>query len=206
MGLDMYLKARRVYSLDDAQGVLTAAKTSVDELRELYSPDEGRYHGYLYIGGWNHSRPEEIQKYNDVLIATQLPTTDASPSFGVSLNDQDEVEVSSTAIYWRKTNAIHAWFVRECQAGVDNCESYPVSPEQLAMLCLTCEEALAAYEAGDLDTVRALLNPQSGFFFGSTEIDEWWEKDIKRTIREIKELVEHISTTNDVELAYQSSW
>lgn len=31
--------------------------------------------------------------------------------------------------YWRKANAIHAWFVKNVQGGVDNCQSHEVSKE-----------------------------------------------------------------------------
>ena len=33
---------------------------------------------------------------------------------------------SEASIYWRKANAIHGWFVKNAQQGIDDCRTYSV--------------------------------------------------------------------------------
>lgn len=42
--------------------------------------------------------------------------------------------------YWRKANAIHQWFVDNCQDGVDECQEAYVSEEKLKDLLDTCKK------------------------------------------------------------------
>ena len=45
-------------------------------------------------------------------------------------------EISREAMYWRKANAIHNWFVINVQGGEDNCKEYYVSRAQLQELLI----------------------------------------------------------------------
>jgi hypothetical protein len=62
-----------------------------------------------------------------------------------------------------------------------------------------CEEVLA-----DPSKADDLLPPSEGFFFGSSEIDDWYWDDIKETIGTIKRMLEN--TPDDWEFYYASSW
>ncbi len=98
--------------------------------------------------------------------------------------------------YWRKANQIHPWFVRNVQGGVDECEQFPVSREQLETLRQTCMEVL--------DTKNyKLLEPQEGFFFGSTDIDEYYWEDLRDTINQLDKVLEMPAAYT---FFYQSSW
>jgi len=44
--------------------------------------------------------------------------------------------------YWRKANAVHGWFVRECGNNVDECQEIPVSKIKLLELQAQCLIAL----------------------------------------------------------------
>jgi hypothetical protein len=46
-------------------------------------------------------------------------------------------------MYWRKANAIHGWFVRECASGVDECQPIFVPRHKLRELRNDCVQALA---------------------------------------------------------------
>lgn len=48
-----------------------------------------------------------------------------------------------------------------------------------------------------------LLPPQSGFFFGSTDIDEWYLKDIEETIETLSKV---LSTKEKGERFYYHAW
>jgi len=45
--------------------------------------------------------------------------------------------------YWRKANAIHAWFVKNVQNGIDECQEANVTREQLTELKSLCERVIA---------------------------------------------------------------
>jgi hypothetical protein len=108
-------------------------------------------------------------------------------------------EVTIEAMYWRKANAIHKWFVDKVQEGVDDCSEFEVSLEQLEELLAVIDEVLENPErAGEL------LPPQEGFFFGGTDLDEWYWQDLKRTQSELQELFTRDWRSWD--FYYRASW
>ena len=52
----------------------------------------------------------------------------------IPINAKHINEIVEDIYYWRKSNAIHKWFVDNCQGGVDDCREYMVSVEQLKNL------------------------------------------------------------------------
>ena len=106
-------------------------------------------------------------------------------------------EVIVEAMYWRKSNAIHKWFVDNVQDGEDDCGDYHVSREQLEDLRQLILEALANKDASKLP-------PQSGFFFGSTDINEWYWDDLRRTAEGLERVLTDYPPSWDFE--YHSSW
>lgn len=98
-----------------------------------------------------------------------------SPHLDVRRKDGG-VDVAVTCIYWRKVNAVHAWFVDNCQGGVDECqESDPVDIEQLAYLRHLAQQSVDAVRAGE----EPPLNPRAWFFFGSYDLDEWYVRGME---------------------------
>jgi hypothetical protein len=106
-------------------------------------------------------------------------------------------EIIERVAYWRKANHIHAWFVKNCQKGVDDCRETYVPQEKLKDLLDVCEKIKK-----DEKLAGELLPPQEGFFFGTTQIDEWYMADIDYTIKELKKAIED----KDCEFYYRSSW
>jgi len=104
------------------------------------------------------------------------------------------------AIYWRKANAIHKWFVDNVQEGKDDCGRYYVSKENLIELRDLCKRVLQ-----DKDNAQTLLPPETGFFFGGTEIDQYYFDDINHTIESIEKLLA-MSFIDDLSFEYHSSW
>jgi len=99
--------------------------------------------------------------------------------------------------YWRKANQIHNWFVKNVQKGVDDCGKYYVSEENLLTLRETCKQVLI-----NKKLASKLLPPQSGFFFGGTDYDEYYFKDLKETIKIIDECLNNLNGKH----YYRSSW
>ncbi len=114
-----------------------------------------------------------------------------------------EVEqVCFEAIYWRKANGIHRWFVQNVQEGVDDCKEYYVSTEELETLKGLCQQVL-----DDNSKAHDLLPPLSGFFFGGTDVDEWYLEQLQFTVHRLNVLLDlpRIKEHN-INFYYSSSW
>jgi hypothetical protein len=98
--------------------------------------------------------------------------------------------------YWRKANAIHLWFVTVVQNGTDDCGEYIVTKENLLALQALCKKALAGS--------HEVLPTTSGFFFGSTDYDEWYIQDLEHALKIIDRAMLFIKDHGEV--YYQSSW
>lgn len=101
--------------------------------------------------------------------------------------------------YWRKANAIHDWFVQNCQDGNDDCRESYVSIEQLEELRKICQMVLDNHALAS-----EYLPTTSGFFFGSTEYDEWYFQDLQSTVEIIDNALSKIG--DEWTFTYQSSW
>lgn len=111
---------------------------------------------------------------------------------------QSGVYIERNAIYWRKANAIHRWFVEEVQNGVDDCGDYNVSADQLKVLLLKCEKVLK-----DKNSAPSILPTQDGFFFGDTNYNDSYFEVIEYTVKKLKEL--DLDNSKD-DYTYHSSW
>lgn len=110
------------------------------------------------------------------------------------------VDVVEEVMYWRKANQIHKWFVDNIQNGVDDCGTYTVSLEKLQELVDLCKQVLENPEKAS-----ELLPTQSGFFFGGIEYDEYYFKDLEKTIKGLEEIMPTIDGFNN-SFEYSSSW
>lgn len=145
----------------------------------------------LYINNNSYSNP----KFVDLAELFELNPKDLDGS----------VTVKFTVGYWRKANAIHNWFVRNVQNGKDECQPHHVSREKLAELRSTCLNALAAYNGGNEDLAAEILPPMSGFFFGSTDLNECYAIDLRNTIAIVDRCLNN-DRFKDFQFSYRSCW
>lgn len=101
--------------------------------------------------------------------------------------------------YWRKANAIHNFFVEVVQNGEDECREHPVSVSDLSALMDACKDAL-----DNPEDAESILPTTSGFFFGSTEYDDYYFDDLRRTIKVVEDALAFAREGGEV--FYQSSW
>ncbi len=143
-----------------------------------------------YVGGWNHESDAEKALYASLLgqLGLQPGINPGAPSLTASVN----------VGYWRKANQIHGWFVANAQNGVDECQEAPVEREQLVELRDLCKRAI--------EDKQPLIEPKSGFFFGSTDIDDWYWKDLELTVRQLDAVLGNPVFDKYWTFAYQSSW
>lgn len=108
--------------------------------------------------------------------------------------DVDAVDLG----YWRKANAIHAYFTRDLE-GDDNMRNIPVKKKDLMDLKERCIKILS----GGPDVAKELLPTASGFFWGPTEYGEWYLKDIQDTLDIVSEVLDDWKRTDRV---YYFAW
>ena len=178
-----------------------------------------------YVQNWDHMGPKE-----------RHTITITGPK-AKSIKPERITEIVEQVGYWRKANAIHAWFVKNVQGGEDDCRPYPVSLRQLQELLEVCRRVLAGSKlakgkvengykilkgAGDGRIVKKpileegefiedpalaieLLPAQSGFFFGGTDYDQWYIRDLRDTVEILEEFLRENGVENG-ELYYEASW
>ena len=184
MGLDMYVNIRH----KNTQSKLDAyeaweQKYSYEEFQRLTEEQKEEY---------RNSEPE----YDDEMYGKEL-------------------------MYWRKANQIHNWFVQNCQNGVDDCERYVITVADLKKLKELCEKILTMTEVKQelrptypngwfsepvhvMQDVRLLteegikfasehLPSRSGFFFGSTDYDDWYVLELKNTVEQINDTLDTLN-------------
>ena len=102
---------------------------------------------------------------------------------------------------WRKANQIHKWFVDNVQDGVDDCKRYYVHADQLIRLEELCQIVLKGKNKSKrIILAKEVLPTKEGFFFGTTEYDEYYFEDLKNTIKQLKDI------DPNADYYYQSSW
>lgn len=101
--------------------------------------------------------------------------------------------------YWRKSNAIHKWFV-DLADGEDKCQKIYVSLERIKDLRNIVNRVLNTPELA-----KDLLPVCEGFLFGSTDYDEWYFEDLKYT-KDLLDRVIVLAEKYDYDIVYQASW
>ena len=121
------------------------------------------------------------------------------------------ISLEYPAGYWRKANAIHNWFVQNVQDDRDECQKSYVSAEQLRELRDACEQVL--WTQGDSrvgvqeKAEEVGLAPKAGFFFGSTDYDEYYLEDLRYTVKLINRMeAAGVFDNAWVDIYYQASW
>ena len=108
--------------------------------------------------------------------------------------------------YWRKANAIHNFFVNNVM-DEDDCLPHYVSKEQLQQLLDLCNKVKDFDPNVDNEeSLEDLLPTTSGFFFGSTEYDEYYLEDIKSTIPMLESVLKELEDDSNASIYYQASW
>jgi hypothetical protein len=132
--------------------------------------------------------------------------------------------------YWRKANAIHNWFIQECADGDEGATRVYVPKEKLKELYNLCDLVLKGsitedgrlhagtrytgdkveevYEDGKVivnkELAESLLPTTDGFFFGSTDYNEWYLQDLKDTMEILAPIL--ALEDDEGEYYYIASW
>ena len=148
-----------------------------------------------YVKNWDHTKPGMRHKV----------TVKRGGIIRRDIKPERICTVVEDVGYWRKANHIHAWFVDNCQNGVDECQRTWVPDEKLRELLDLCTRV-----RDDHSLAEELLPSRGGFFFGSTEYDDGYFQDIELTIKILKDLFgddeKGASTMGVADIYYHSSW
>lgn len=153
-------------------------------------------YGREFVSGYDASGEEEGERFSKVI---DLAGFDRDLVDGGS----PHAEVSVCIGYWRKANAIHAWFVDQCGGGRDECQEVYVSLDSLTELRNLCADLLATEDA---ERAVEELSPRPGFFFGSTDIDEWYWEDLRHTVKVLDKAINLRASGKTCSFYYQASW
>lgn len=112
---------------------------------------------------------------------------------------KDEQE-SKEVCYWRKANAIHAWFVDNVQGGNDDNDYYIVTRE-------TLRELLCVLKSVQEDNSIApdKLPTRGGFFFGNIDYGEYYFDMINDNIKKLQSILQD-ATLKNATFCYHASW
>jgi hypothetical protein len=151
-----------------------------------------------YVSGtdWFKNDKGDIQSKTSEAFSEMLKSAGLTPDD--LQTDYPSAQLTIQVGYWRKVNAVHQWFVDNCGAGVDECRPYDVSRDDLTSLLRTVNEVLETRD-------HSQLPPQSGFFFGSTEIDEYYWSDLEGTRKMLTAILDNPKFA-EVGFEYQASW
>lgn len=146
-----------------------------------------------YVSGWENTffseKPGMTELYAAIADYFEVDRCDGSPHMYVDI----------CVAYWRKANAIHKWFC-DLDGGRDECQSIYVTMDNLLELRDICQRVLS-----DPSLAEELLPSQAGFFFGSTDYDDWYITDIKLTIDQIDKILKPIKS-DYADFTYRASW
>lgn len=147
-----------------------------------------------YVKNWDHQPVEDRHT-----ITVGGPMADY-------IDTSKVCEIVEDVAYWRKANAIHQWFVDNCQDGIDDCRDAYVDMAQLEELYLLCKTLLTSR---DLEEAQSFLPPQAGFFFGPTDDPEWYWYWLEETVEQLDSIITSARPEDDllrVSYYYRSSW
>lgn len=154
---------------------------------------------YISKADWN--KAEENEAY-DAISEAVVPAS--VRSLARDTMDFQSMEVSIKVAQWRKANQVHNWFVENVQDNEDDCKEYYVDREQLQELLDICKSVLTDR---DLHTSEDILPTTAGFFYGSTDYDEWYYKDVEYTAMVLEKLLTDPYLSNSHwSFYYNSSW
>lgn len=169
-----------------------------------------------YVKNWQHNGPERQHEI----------TIKKGGEVRKDIKPERISYIIEEVAYWRKFNALHGWFVNECADGVDECQAIYVTNEKMKELLETLKKVselinkstkttkvLQDWHGKDYevsvydceDEVKDIFSPTAGFFFGGTEIDDYYKSDVEETIKTIEDLLSE-DEEGYADFEYQASW
>ena len=151
------------------------------------------------LENWNNARPESTKVTNEQF--SKLSAEERTKVMA-ELNDWNKVRPDSRKFgekeigYFRKVNFLLPFFGYS-----DNCKDLEIPLEDIETLLWFCRKILK-HKSKKL--AEQYLPTTSGFFFGSTEYDDWYYNDVKDCLKQMKGLLKGLK--DDEQLYVVMSW
>ena len=112
---------------------------------------------------------------------------------------------SNELTYFRKVNFLVSYFLGKDYTYYDNCRPLVIHKDQCEDLIQRCKTVL---EKKDKNVSLTLLPPIEGFFFGSTDIDEHYYKNVEKVKTQFEDLVlpEFDKLKDDEDIEFSCWW
>ena len=146
-----------------------------------------------YVKKWGHTPEENVYKVS------------VDRERGHAIKSERVTFIEEELMYWRKANHIHKFFIEKCGGGDDNCREMYVSEEIILELIENLRKIVEANVAIGFDVAKETLPTTTGFFFGSTNYDNYYFEECERTLEELQRLVDE-DLFEGGDLYYQASW
>ena len=92
----------------------------------------------------------------------------------------------SEVAYFRKVNFLLPYFNYE-----ENCSEVVIDKYEVEELIVDCKRVLAAKDTDEAESVaNEFLPTEEGFFFGNTDYDEWYFKDVQEVMDKFTEILD----------------
>lgn len=115
------------------------------------------------------------------------------------------VKEEFTIGYWRKANAILNLIETTCKPeGIEDCERIYITVDQIKTMLHICKQVKE-----NPDIAHEKLPTQSGFFFGSTEYDDYYFETINYTIELFEKVLTFMSkgdNNNYYDIIFYAWW
>ena len=103
--------------------------------------------------------------------------------------------------YWRKANQIRQWFVNHTDLEADDdCRAIELSKKDLEDLLNDCLSVTKNHSLAS-----KIMPTQGGFFFGSTDYNEYYFEDVSRTADELQKILKETDFDTEV-IEYYEWW
>lgn len=175
---------------------------------------------YLFVSGDAHAASTALPAVGLGLDQWLYKRTITGPKADAIKTERIQ-EISEEIFYWRKANQIHAFFMQD--VAEDRSQDVDVSPDRLQNLHARCVRIINECpltdgvegkwvqntELGKIlsnqDLAAELLPTKDGFFFGSTDYDEYYLADIQETHDMLEELFKQ-PKWDHADYSYEASW
>ena len=133
--------------------------------------------------------PEDLKTFSDYIYDRNFKSVQTETSYQIG--------------YFRKFNALHSYIVKTFADGVDNCQEILLYKEDVEKIKKVLDDVLNAHQ--QVEKAKEILPTQSGFFFGSTDYDEFYFDDAKDAADLMQNLLDNFDFEN-YQLIYKASW
>ena len=186
MGLDIYFEKRKRDFDFTAINKMRKERNEVEKkMNEVIGDGDSRQ---IFNVVWKLIDGEDVS--NEPIEVVQL-AEQIVPLHKEYERLQSEIEAANPrteVAYFRKVNLLMVFFDYE-----GNCEYKVISQGEIEDLIDRCNRVLADHELAE-----TLLPTTSGFFFGSTDYDEWYFRDVEEVRDTFQKILDETNFGNEV--------